>query len=89
MALVDNGEEVPREVVEKAERAHAGFSTVEITAVVFDTRAVAYFAYHLYVVGRALVESACLKLLGFALEIVYLLSEVKLHLRYSLSHALS
>lgn len=80
MALVDDREIIFWEIVEEAEGAHAGLTPVEVAAVVLDAGAVAHLAYHLYVVGGALVEAPGLKLACLLAEKLHLVAEIHLHL---------
>ncbi len=55
MALVNDGEEIVREIIKQAERTHARLTAVKITAVVLDAGAVSHLAHHLHVVGDTLI----------------------------------
>ncbi len=81
MALVNYRQVVFREIVKEAEWPHAGFAAVEVAAVILDAGAMAHLAYHLYVIGGALVKTFCLKRFSFLVEKLHLLAQVKLHLR--------
>ena len=54
MTFVDESYKVLREIIEKGERRIAGFSAVEIPAVILNAAAIADFAHHFYIVTRAL-----------------------------------
>ncbi len=80
MALVDNRQEILREVVEQAEWAHPGLASVEITAVILDAGAMAHLAYHLDIVGCARLQPVRLKGFTLGLEKSGLAPEVEFHL---------
>ena len=73
MRLVYEGYEILREIVQKAERSLARFSSVEITAVVFDARTVTQLLYHLEIVLDTLLYTLGLERFAHFLEVVYLL----------------
>ena len=77
MALVDDGEEVFRKIVEEAERTHSGLSAVEIAGIVLDAAAVSELLDHLYVVGDALLESFGFEDATFVTEEFALAAEVE------------
>ena len=56
VALIDDHEEVLREIIQQAEGALSGGSFVEIGAVVLDPRAIAQLAHHLQVVVHPLFQ---------------------------------
>ena len=87
MAFIDDGEEILREVVEKAERAHTRLTTVEVARVVLNARAVAHFTNHLNVVGYALAQTISFGRATFAVEHIHLVAEIEFDLLNSLSHA--
>ena len=80
VALVDDKEEVIREVVEEAEGALTRLATIEVTGVVLDPRAVAQLADHLQVIGRALVEALGFEGTAFVLQLLHALTEVDVDL---------
>ena len=80
VALVDDEEEVIREVVEEAEGALTRLTTIEVAGVVLDPRAVAQLADHLQVIGRALVEALGFEGTAFVLQLLYTLTEVDVDL---------
>ena len=69
VGLVDEADEVAREVVDQAVRALAGLAAVEDPRVVLDPRAVADLAQHLHVVLRALAQAVGLEQLALGLEL--------------------
>ncbi len=85
MAFVYYGEEIFGEVVQKAERAVAFASAVEVARIVLDACAVAKLFYHLHVVSHALFDALCLQLAGLVVEELYLLAQVELYLRHGRS----
>ena len=74
--LVDEGDEVFREIVDQAERALSGLTAVEIAAIVFDSGAVAEFFEHLDIVLDPLLDALGFEHLALALEVHHLLEEV-------------
>ena len=54
MAFIDKHDEVFREIIQKRKRRFALCATVEISAVIFYTAAITYFAHHLDVVRGSL-----------------------------------
>ena len=70
MRLVDDHEEVAREVVEQGERRGALGASVEDPRVVLDAIAVAELAHHLHVVLGALAQPMGLEHLAGALELL-------------------
>ena len=80
VALVDDEEEVIREVVEETEGALTRLATIEVTGVVLDTRAVAQLADHLQIIGRALVEALGFEGTALVLQLLYTLTEVDVDL---------
>ena len=73
VALVDDEEEVIREVVEETEGALTWLATIEVAGVVLDTRAVAQLADHLQVVGGALIEALGFEGTAFVLQLLHAL----------------
>src|SRR5213076_593610 len=67
--LVDEADEVLREVVEEAVRAGAGRAAVEDARVVLDAVAEAELAQHLHVELRALAQAVGLQQLALGLEL--------------------
>jgi hypothetical protein len=80
VALVDDEQEVLGEIVEQAEGAGAGFAPVEVTAVVFDARAVADLLDHLHVVGHAFLDALRTLRQTRFLEVLDALPEVERYL---------
>ena len=87
VALVDDGEEVVREVVQQAERSHAGPSPIEVTRVVLDARAISHLAHHLHVIGHTLVQALGLGEAVLAGERSHLVLAVKVNLPHGGLHA--
>ena len=56
MALVDDGQEVVREIINQAERPGSGFPPVEIAGIVLDAGAEAQFLDHFHIVGDPVFE---------------------------------
>ena len=69
VALVDEGDEVFREVVEKRVRRRAGLAPREHAGVVLDPRAVADLAEHFEVVSRPLLDPLSLDQLVLRFEV--------------------
>ncbi len=69
VALVDDEEEVVREVVEQRERRLVEVAPVDVHRVVLDAAAVADLGHHLEVVLRAHAQALRLEQLAFALEV--------------------
>ncbi len=69
MGLVDEGDEVLREVVDQRMRRGAGVAAVEDPRVVLDPRGEAGLPDHLEVVHRALAQPVGLEVLSFGLEL--------------------
>ena len=83
VALVDNKEEVLGEVVQQAEGALARLAPIEVAGIVLNARAVAQLAYHLQVVGGALVEPLGLIGLILGLQLRHTRAEVDVYLPHS------
>ena len=84
MTLIDERDEVLREVVYKAERPHALASAVEISRIVLNARAVAHLLYELEVIFHSLLQSLGFQVLSYALEVFALGNHVVLYLAYRL-----
>ena len=80
VALVHNEQEIVREVIEQAEGALAGFSPVEVPAVILDPVAEPDFFDHLEIVEGALVKALGFDEFGLLVEECLLLLEVLLDL---------
>ena len=80
MGLVDEEDEVVREVVDQRVRRASGRPAVEDPRVVLDPRAEAELAHHLHVVAGALLEPVRLELLAVLLEVGDLVAELALDL---------
>ena len=78
MALVHEGYEIVREIVQQAEGALAGLTAVEIAAVVLYPWAVAHLLDHLEVVFHPLFQALGLEPPALLLEPLHLLHEVVL-----------
>ena len=78
MALVDEGDEIVREIVYQAEWPLSGLPAVQVSRVVLDTGAVAHLLDHLQVILDPLPESLCFQSLADLLEVFKLLPEVVL-----------
>src|ERR1035437_2123467 len=76
VAFVHDQQPVGREVVEQRPRARAGVTAGEVAGVVLDPGAIAEFAHHLEVEGRALPEPGPLQLSALGLQ----LADADLHL---------
>ena len=69
VALVDDAEEILREVVEQRVRRRAGRAAVQVARVVLDAGAEADLADHLQVVAGALLQALGLEQLAFLVEL--------------------
>ena len=72
VALVDEGDEVVREIIDEAEWPLAGLPPVEIAGIVLDAGTVAHLLYHLEVIFDALFQPLGFQVLAYAFEIVQL-----------------
>ena len=80
VALINDEEEVIREVVEEAEGALTRLATIEVAGVVLDPRAVAQLADHLQIIGSTLVEALGFEGTAFVLQLLHALTEVDVDL---------
>ena len=80
VALINDEEEVIREVVEETEGALTRLATIEVAGVVLDPRAVAQLADHLQIIGRTLVEALGFEGTAFVLQLLHALTEVDVDL---------
>jgi hypothetical protein len=80
MALVNEHQEIVREIVQQAERPRTCLPSVKIAAVVLNARAVAQFAHHLQVILRALLQAFGLQGFSYGVEVVHLFHHVLLDL---------
>ena len=80
MALVHHYQHIIRKIVQQAVGWRAGFTTVEVAAVVLHARAVAELLNHLDIVVHALVYALGLQLQSFVMEIGYLVIQIFLYL---------
>ena len=87
VALVDEGDEVLREVVDQAERPLARLATVQIAGVVLDAGAVPHLLDHLTVVLDTLLQALGLQPLANLVEVVHLLFEIVLDHAHGLDGA--
>ena len=76
MALVNNGQEIFREIVEQAERPHAGRSAIKISRIILDARAMTKLLYHLQIVVDTLCETVGFQQLTLVAEGLTLGAEV-------------
>ena len=76
VALVNDSQEIFREIVEQTEGSCPRFTSVEISRVVFDAVAMADLLDHLQVIGHALAESLGLENLAILTEELDLIAEV-------------
>ena len=88
VGLVDDGEVVVREVVEKGVGGFTRRASVEVTRVVLDAGTEAYFTHHLEVVVRAHAETLGLEHLALALQFSKSLGQLHLDGGNCLLHAL-
>ena len=77
MTFVDESYEILREIIEKSERRIAGFSAVEIPAVILNAAAIADFAHHFYIVTRALQKPLRLEQFILFFESLHLFAHVR------------
>ena len=82
MTLVDNHEEVLWEKVEKAVRAFASLTTIEITTVVLNARTMSQLLNHLHVVFHTLLNALSLDTVANLSEIINLFHKVVLNHSY-------
>ena len=82
VALVDEGNEVLREVVYQAEWPLARFSPIKVARIVLDARAVSHLLDHLQVVLHTLLQSLGFYGLAYLLEPCHLFHQVVLNLGY-------
>ncbi len=82
MALINEGDEILREVVYQAERPLAGLAAVKVAGVVLYARAVSHLLYHFKVVLYTLLQSLGFDGLAYILEISHLLDKVVLDFGY-------
>ena len=82
MALVDEGDEVLREIVQQTEWSLSLLAPVEIAAVVLYSGAIAHFLYHLKVILHPLFQALGLCRTSVSLEECHLPYEVVLDLRH-------
>ena len=80
MALVNEGDEVLREIVYKAERPHPLSPSVKISGVILDSGAIAHFLDEFKVVLHPLLEPLGLEVLAYLVEIFALGHNVLLNL---------
>ena len=88
VALVDEGDEIIREIVDQTERAHALCTAVEISRIVLDARAVAHLLYELEIIFYPLLQTLGFEILSDFLEILALCHHVVLDLADRLDAAL-
>ena len=88
VALVNECDEILREIVYQTERSHALAPAVEISRIVLDSRAVSHLLYELKIILDSLLQSLGLQMLAYALEILALRCHVVLDLAYRLGASL-
>ncbi len=88
MALVDEHDEVSREVIEQCERRLTGQSAVEVARVVLYARAIPYLLHHLYIVAHALAYALSLDQLMIVGKELDLLLAVALDIAYRVEQRL-
>lgn len=88
VALVNERDEVLREIVDEAERSLTRLTAVQIAGVVLDARAVAHLLDHLKVVLHSLLQPFGLQPLANLIEVIDLLLEIVLDHTHGLDAAL-
>ncbi len=88
VALVDERDEVLREVVDEAERSLARLAAVQIAGVVLDSGAVAHLLHHLKIVLDPLLQSLGLQPFADLIKIIDLFFEIVLDHAHGLDAAL-
>ena len=84
MALVNECDEVLREIVYQAERPLAGLPAVQVPRIILDPGAVAHLPDHLYVILHPLLQPLGFQRLAYILEILHLSLQVLLDETYRL-----
>ena len=84
MALVDEGDEILRKIIQQAERSHALAASVEIPRIVLDAGAVVHFLNHFEVIFHPLLQPLCLQHAALPFEICQPGAEVVLYMADSL-----
>ena len=80
MRLVDEQQEVPREVVQQREWRLAGLPAREYPRIVLDALAKADFLEHFHVVARPLLDALCLDELLVLTEKFYSFLQLRLNI---------
>ena len=80
MALVNECDEILREIIQQAEWSHAFCAAVKVSRIVLDARAVSHFLYELKVILDSLLEPLGFMVLADALEVFALSYHVVLDL---------
>ena len=80
MALINDHQKVLGKKVEQAEGAGAGGSSVKVAAIVLYATAMSELAYHLYVVGDALMEPVRFNLFSLFAKEIFLNFQIALYL---------
>ena len=88
MALVHHQQEIVGEIVNQAEGAAAGGTSVEVTTIVLDARAVTQLLNHLHVIVHTLLQPLGLQVLVDAVQVVTPLIHIPLNLQQSLAHVI-
>ena len=84
VALVDEGYEIIREIVNQAEGPLTGFPAVEVAGIILNPGAVPHLLDHLQIVLDPLLQALGLQSFPYLVEIFYLSFEVILDLAYRL-----
>ena len=84
MALIDECDEILREIIDETERSHTLCPSVEISGIILDTRAISHFLDELEIVFHPLFQTLGFQVLAYFMEILALSSHVILNLTHGL-----